>query len=291
MKKLFILLLGVLGLFVFLPTLVRAQRGPSKDMLIVDYFSRTPAVSMPYLATIRNEVMAAFIRRGRYRVVDAESVAALQGSSALGLFVQQATPYAIQEAARVRRESRLEAIRSTGTRYLVSGVVTQCAFKQTGQDAFSGEVTFWLCGYDLAQNEQLEPQTIHLTGSGASATEALRKALEGMAAPMEQYINRNYKFTTRILELAEPDRKGRRTELYVHCGTEMGVRRGDLFLVYEQTEVGGVSVQKEIGKLRVREVQGPDVALCVISRGDEQIGEAFDSGRPLTVVSDMHSLF
>ncbi len=71
----------------------------------------------------------------------------------------------------------------------------------------------------------------------------------------------------------------------------MGVKPGDLFMVYEEIPVGGVITRQKVGKLRVNDVGNPTVAKCKITKGNDEIADAFLAGRGLICVSDSKALF
>ena len=71
----------------------------------------------------------------------------------------------------------------------------------------------------------------------------------------------------------------------------MGVKPGDLFMVYEEIPVGGVITRQKVGKLRVNDVSNPTVAKCKITKGNDEIADAFLAGRGLICVSDSPAIF
>lgn len=249
---------------------------PQKEIVLIDYFSRAKEVPVPYMEAVRGNVLAAFADRGRHQIVDAEAIRELD-------------PY------RQGTGDRDAAIQATGARYIVTGAVTDYLFKHEssgGKDRFVSALRLVLTGADLKTGKAIEPGEFKLTGQGATAEEADAKALGGMQYSLLFYIDGRFKFETRILRLAPPDPKGRLKELYVHCGSAMGVQRKDLFLVYRETDMGeGAIAREQIGKLRVREVVGDEVTKCTVVRGGEEITAAFAAGQPLVVVSDSESLF
>ena len=111
-----------------------------------------------------------------------------------------------------------------------------------------------LSGYDILTGKSLSPEEIRLSGQGKKPAVADGKAIESMKYPLLFYIDRNYKFEMRILELGEPDKRGKVKDLYINCGEDIGIRRGDLFRVMLETKEGGVTARRDIGKLRAVEV-------------------------------------
>lgn len=51
-------------------TAIAQQPVPEKDLVIVDFFSRSRVVPAPYVETLRGQVIQAFIDRGRQQVID-----------------------------------------------------------------------------------------------------------------------------------------------------------------------------------------------------------------------------
>lgn len=45
-------------------------------------------------------------------------------------------------------------------------------------------------------------------------------------------------------------------------------------------------MRQQVGRLRVNDVENPDVARCKIAKGEDEIAEAFRAGRGLICVSD-----
>ncbi|MFQ8803983.1 MAG: hypothetical protein ACLR8Y_01180 [Alistipes indistinctus] len=92
-------------------------------------------------------------------------------------------------------------------------------------------------------------QVYQLRGDAPVAEDADRKALSTLYGQLEYYIDRNFKFETAILQLAPADPRKGVQELYIHSGTYMGVKPGDLFMVYEEIPVGGSDYPAEGGQV------------------------------------------
>lgn len=268
-----------------------AQEGLEKETVIVDYFSRAREVPPVYMEAVRSNVIAAFVDRGRHQVVDAQAVAG-SGAPSQGLI---SGPAALVDGPSQEEARRKELIEATGARYIVTGAVTDYLFRHesaAGKDRFVTAMRLVLTGADLQTGKEIKPEEFKLTGQGATAEEADARALNGMQYSLLFYIDNRFKFQTQVLRLAPPDAKGRLKELYIRCGTAMGVQRQDLFLVYRDTDMGGGAIAREqVGKLRVKEVLGDEVTKCTVVKGGPEITEAFVAGRPLVVVSDTESLF
>lgn len=266
---------------------------PEKETVIVDFFFHNRAIPAVYAETLRREVLAAFVNRGRLNVVDAEASRELS-ATVPGTGVT--TPETAAEDMTAFLELRAPQAAARDARYLVSGTIVNYKFehvqlpstdsKKPPRQGFKATFGVMLSGLDLQLGERLPDESFTLTASAPAATDADLAALARIRGSLEYYIDRNFKFETLILELCPPDKKGRVRELFIHSGSQMGVKQGDLFMVYEEVPIGGVITRQKVGRLRVTDVQNPDVARCKIAKGDEEIVAAFHAGRGLICVSD-----
>lgn len=270
-----------------------AVPAPEKEIVVIDLFNRIREIPAPYAQTLRGHVLDAFAQRGRHRVIDAETSRILTATTpGTGLTAPETAEaeMAAQLAARAPQAAEL------GARYLVSGTLTAYKFEhvdlppasagQPPRPGFRATFRTVLSGIDLKLGKRLPDEAFDLTATAPAAADADLAALARIRGQLEYYIDRNFRFETSILDLLPADRKGRLRELYIHSGTSMGVKKGDLFLVYEEIPVGGVFTREKIGRLRVSDAENPDAARCKVTKGDEQIARAFAAGRKLICVSD-----
>lgn len=271
---------------------------PEKETVVVDLFIRCNTVPVPYAEMLRAQVLGGFADRGRHILIDAgasrELAVQLPGT---GL----TTPATAGTDVAAFLQSRMPQALGTGARYLVGGAIADYRFdhvqlpssdsKKPPKTGFKATFRVLITGYDMKLQRPLSEGSYTLTATAPAAGDADKAALARIRGQLEYYIDNNFKFETDILELCPPDKKGRTRELFIHCGTDMGVKPGDLFMVYEEVPVGGVPTRRKIGKLRVNDVQNPTVARCKITKGDAEIAGAFRTGRTLVCVSDGEALF
>lgn len=264
---------------------------PEKTTVVLDYFSCSPEVPVMYMEAVRSGVMACFIERGRHNMIDAESVSP---PPAANVSINTGNPVAILNTQQRIEEAHQEAIRNLNTRFVVTGNVTHYAIKRdivSGKPTYTSTFVFVLAGYDTLTGEPLETREFRLIGRGDIPGKADQSAIENMRTSVVFYLDANFKFTTEILRIEAPNKKGKYKELYIHCGSSIGVQNGDLFKVYLNTDIGGVPVQKQIGKLRAVEAMNGEITRCNIQSGGEEIASAFAEGLPMTVISDSQALF
>ena len=266
---------------------------PEKETVIIDFFAHNRTVPAPYAEALRGHVLQAFADRGRLNVLDAEASRVL-AASVPGSGITTPDQAAADMAAFLQLRAPQAA--DAGARYLISGTIVDYKFehvqlpspdsKRPPLQGFKATFNIVLSGIDLKLGERLPDEPFTLTASAPAAADADMAALARIRGSLEYYIDRNFKFETLILELCPPDKKGRVRDLYIHSGTQMGVKQGDLFMVYEEVPIGGVMTRQKVGRLRVSDVENPDVARCRIAKGEDEIAAAFHAGRGLICISD-----
>lgn len=267
--------LSAVSLCCLLSSLFRPAAAQEKETVLIDRFDHTRDVPVPYVESLREQVGRAFTDRGRHQVIDAQTLPSLSASRSTA--------------------DREILLRTTGARYVISGQVSDYLFRREivgGKPRFTTAMRLVLTGYDLRNDREIAPEEFRLSGSGATAEEADTRAFASLPYSLLFYIDRRFRFETRILRLAPADAKGRLKELYIHSGHSIGVQRKDLFLVYRETDMGeGAIAREQIGKLRVKEVVGDEVTKCTVVRGGDEIASSFAAGETLIVVSDSESFF
>jgi hypothetical protein len=110
----------------------------------------------------------------------------------------------------------------------------------------------------------------------------MMKALENLSGRVTRYYNRWLPLTAKVLEGAR-DKKDKQKEVYIDLGSAEGAYPGLHMAVYTVKTVAGREAKKQIGKLRVEEVQGEDISLCKVQSGGRDIKTALDSGETLVI--------
>lgn len=264
---------------------------PEKEILIVDCFLRNRTAPLPYVETLRGEVLAAFVNRGRHNVLNGTQT---MPSCPPGM--EHTSPETVSADLEKVFEMRVPEAAAAGARYLICGAIVDYKFehvmlpspdsKKPPLKGFKSSFRILISGFDLKLGERIPDEFYELTASAPIAEDADRAALGRLDGQIGYYIDRNFKFETQVLELCPPDKKGRIRELYIYCGTQMGVKVGDLFVVYEEVPIGGIMTRQKIGRLRVNDVNNPTVARCKIAKGDAEIIDAFTRHRVLICLSD-----
>ena len=64
-----------------------------------------------------------------------------------------------------------------------------------------------------------------------------------------------------------------------------GLQEGTHFNVYVIGSIGGKETRKQIGRLKVKSVEGDEVSLCKVASGGKEIKAAIDAGQQLQIIS------
>jgi hypothetical protein len=141
---------------------------------------------------------------------------------------------------------------------------------------------------DAATGTVLNSQVFEINKSGwswvRSTDSAIKNALETLRKRLEKYYNSSYPYSARILERGV-EKKDKQKELYIDLGAMHGLREGTHFDVYVIGSIGGKETRTQIGRLKVKSIEGDEVSLCKVSSGGKEIKSAIDTGQQLLIIS------
>lgn len=141
---------------------------------------------------------------------------------------------------------------------------------------------------DPATGNVINSQVFEVNRSGWSWVNsndtAIKNALELMRRRVERYYNTAYPYTARILERGV-EKKDKQKELYIDLGAIHGLQEGTHFNVYVVGSIGGKETRKQIGRLKVKSIEGDEVSLCKVSSGGKEIKAAIDAEQQLLIIS------
>lgn len=268
-----------------------AQSVPQRETVLIDRFDKVRGVPTAYVEILRDKVIRAFLERGRTKVIDAATMRILPVVSRR----EWLSDILWQSDYESRLLTKAAGIDDNDIRYIISGAVLDYKFEHKtidGKQGYRTSLTLALTGFDRQTGTLFPIQHFSLSGEDIKADKADAKAIDDLnPVSLEWFIDKNIKFECGVLELGPMNRKNVIKECYIHCGSDMGVHRGDLFVVYVPKTVGGMATRERIGKLRVKEVQSGEVSLCTISNGREKIVAAMNAGKRLVAVSDGQAFF
>lgn len=135
---------------------------------------------------------------------------------------------------------------------------------QFGSEEFNRTVIGQAC-FQLSENFCVEVETVlpflRKRAQGLVNPDSLAKLAEG------DTLSFRFKFITGFVVFLEGD------HVFVNLGSEDGVKKGEVLLVYPHTQELTDSSYKEIGTLQIIEVRGPHLALAQLTTGKGAIKE------------------
>ena len=153
---------------------------------------------------------------------------------------------------------------------------------------FYAQISLTLNLKDAATGTLLNSQVFEVNKSGwswvNSTDTAIKNALENLRKRVEKYYNTAYPYTAQVLERGV-EKKDKQKELYIDLGAMHGLREGTHFNVYVIGSIGGKETRRQIGRLKVKSVDGDEVSLCKVVSGGKEIKTAVDEQKQLLIVS------
>lgn len=127
-----------------------------------------------------------------------------------------------------------------------------------------------------------EPVFGLLGATGKTEAAAFQKAMSEVSAA--SLIEAIAPLHGEILEIEKINKK-KIESLYINLGSDDGVAKGHDFAVMLIRQIGGKQSKTRIGTIEVVEVQGPDISLCKVKKGKEEIFNAHEKEQELCVDS------
>lgn len=142
---------------------------------------------------------------------------------------------------------------------------------------------------DAQSNKIIMSPTFNVSDMDMSWIETREGALNGafgyLASRVRRYFNKQLPLYANIIEGAR-EKKDKQKEVYIDLGSATkGVSRDIHFGVYTVKTVAGKEARKQLGKLKITEVEGDEISLCKVQSGGKDIKAAIDAGETLLVMS------
>lgn len=151
----------------------------------------------------------------------------------------------------------------------VSGIGTRVTCFLTLKDAETGEI--W------------DSHQFNASGWDYNLPDAMSTLSRKLSYAFSSYLSALLPVYGTILERGIV-KKQKVKDVYISAGSNLMVPVGAEFGVYDITTIAGRESRKRIGQLKVKEVSGPDLSWCKVSKGGDKIQAAMEDGRNLTVV-------
>jgi hypothetical protein len=153
---------------------------------------------------------------------------------------------------------------------------------------FYAQIGLTLNMKDAVTSNVINSQVFEVNKSGWSWVNsndtAIKNALETLRKKVEKYYNIAFPYTAQVLERGV-EKKDKQKELYIDLGAAHGLQEGTHFNVYVIGSIGGKETRKQIGRLKVKSIEGDEVSLCKVSSGGKEIKAAIDAEQKLLIIS------
>lgn len=267
--------LSLFLLLVIAPLGISAQ----KYTIYADDFSSEVEVPNKVISTIRSAFIGGIDKTNRVKVVDA-----ITSDPDLSL-----TP--------------LEDARRVGADYLLMGKLLNREATDDGSsniryhsraNSYKEKFTLRLNLIRTSDGTTISTRDYEETGSaqGKETTQysALCNALINVPYEMNIYVENYFKVYGSILREVTVKR-GKSKTVYVNLGYNAPIKEGVRLNVIESKVVAGKNMEQKIGEVRIDEIVGPQISLCKVNKGGEEIHRALDEGKTLRLVSRQAKLF
>lgn len=254
-----------------------------KPNVFIDYFTRSTEVPFLWAENLRSSVIEGIQATGRVELMDVDSKQAL----------------AIEKARRESGEigagdnlDRLKVMKGEGADFLIQGTVTSITtdINKTKDGTYYYTAT---CAYTLKvinpDGGKLVSTKTFKHGDGITngvtadtEEEAVAKVCKQAVKAVRELVEDAFKVQGTILEISA-EKKGEAKEVYISIGSDHGVGDGAFFSACIERQVAGRTSQKEIGQLKVKNVEGGDLTLCEVKKGGKEIKAAIDGGQTIVV--------
>ncbi|MBR4802790.1 MAG: hypothetical protein IK041_08275 [Bacteroidales bacterium] len=161
--------------------------------------------------------------------------------------------------------------------------------KKTKSQVYRAVILFTLSLKDL-NGTILNSNTFSIESNESSASwfasrqKALERALSYVSNYVARYYDEVYPLYADVIEVGA-DRNNRQKEVYIDLGYSHGVYVDLTFGVYQLSEINGRTSKHYLGRIKVKEIQGPDVSYCKVVSGGKDIKKCLDNGTPLLIIS------
>ena len=273
---------------------------PERQTVIVDCFTSVPHVTLGMYQYARQVVFEGLAQK-RINVINAEADGHGRADIVYPSFpfarANQGRPFDINRAIQLMNE--YDYARYYLTAYISRYGSRPVEHKSKDKDGkeviktdFTADVELEVYLFDAETQETMGPVTWRYSYSGGHDPEyAERYAVSNLSGRARSFVEDNFPFKCLVIALGEYNKRGKLQDLYLSCGSDMDVSRGDVFYVYTVSKVGRVETARKIGKVKAREITGRESCRCTVSNGENEIDAAFKAGEILVAISDRDSFF
>lgn len=239
-----------------------------KHSLVVGSVSTANKEIQARVPHLKECILRGLASTGRVDVVD--------GATLSGLSTQ--TGEAIAQLNQVGGEYLFEA--------MLQSIATSTETNKEGKVQYKATLIYSYTVYEVQTGKVLDSNQIDRHGSSYGSMEAaINDCFVLVDDDMGKMTLRNFYVISDIKAVDETHPKKGIRSLYIGCGANDGVAAGNIFEVYKIMDIGGDTVTKLVGELRVKEVKSGTLSLCKVTKGGKELQQCMDEGAKLAVIS------
>ena len=273
---------------------------PERETVVVDNFTAVPNMTLGLYQYARQRVLEGLSRR-RIDVIDVEEDgygrADIVYPSLHFASANSGHPFDINRAVSVMND--YGQARWYMTVYIAKFHSHPVEHKSQDKDGkpvvhtdYSAELTADMYLYDAdTQTTQGPFHWTHVYNGATNPEYAERYVISNLSDKARSFVSEFFRFKASVIQLGEYNKRGKLQDLYLSCGSDIDVSKGDVFFIYSVSDINGISTAKKLGEVKVKEVSGRESCHCSVSNGDADIDAAFKNGEMLVAVSDRDLYF
>lgn len=253
--------------------------------MFIDYFKRSSDVPFVWVEGLRNHVIEGIHKLDRVQLIDVDSKDVLR-------IEKERRESEDISAGDDNDMNRLAVMQQEGANFLIQGTVSSMTANREKMDDgsiyYSASIAYTLKLVDPKTGKLVGTKSFQHGGAiadvatGSTPDEAIADASAKAVKAVRVFIDENFKVQGTILEISEV-KKDKAKKVYISLGSDNGVSEGTYFAVFVLRKVAGRDSRKEIGRLAVETVEGGDLSLCDVKKGDKEIKQAMDAGQDIII--------
>ena len=273
---------------------------PERETVVLDNFTAVPNLTLGLYQYARQRVLDGLARR-RVNVIDVEA----DGFGRADI-VYPSLGFARSNSGHPYDINRVAMLMNTypQARWYVTAYISKFRSRPVEHQSkdkdgnpvvktdFTAEVEAEVYVFDRETQSTQGPLRWYYSYTGATDPNfAERYAISDLESKARSFVSDHFRFKASVIKLGEYNRRGKLEDLYLSCGSAMDVERGDVFYIYSISDINGIETARKIGKVKAREITGPESCRCTVSNGEAEINQAFLNGESLVAVSDYDRFF
>jgi hypothetical protein len=243
--------------------------GQSKPLVGIAPFRSAASLNINNVGSVQDAVTSEFSKYNRLSVA---SDAHLSNDS---VSQEVASPKLIEQG------------KAAGLQYVVTGNVTRAnvEMKQSNVPVIGetstnvADVSVTLNVIDVSTGEVTATGTINASGKGK---QALDGALKDLRSQTEKFIKNNFKLTVSIAQIEDKNSNGAASSVLIAAGSTLSVKVGDVFRVFELTEITvdskKLTRKKTLGQITITKVEDENFSVCTVNEGGVDIAKRVADG-------------